>query len=372
MEPENNPLVKYPPDLQEPILLEGFGFTLEALLDYSKKQSKDLSLPQWRRDVSSFIALFLDSKNSKIIQKSSGSTGDPKSFTLSREAMCLSAERTLRYLNLERGDLALLALPIHYIAGKMMVVRALVGGLDLVLTEPSSRPLKDLLGVIDFAAMVPLQVEESLQGGDSLEQISKLIIGGGELHPTTRKRLASMVRPEVYETFGMTETYTHFALKRINGPDPQSDFKLLEGVKIRLDSRDCLEVEVSGITSGALHTNDLVELNMAGDGFTWQGRFDNLINSGGIKIIPELLEEQVREAIGHDCIVLSEPDRKLGHRLVLLVEFEGSDPPINRWLELLRGRLSAYEIPRRVMIVHTLPRNPSMKPDRTSALRLLL
>ncbi len=372
MEPENNPVVKNPPVLPEPILLEGIGFTLEALLDYCKKQSKDLSLPRWRRDVSSFIALFLDPKSSKIIQKSSGSTGDPKSFTLSREAMCLSAERTLRYINLKRGDRALLALPIHYIAGKMMVVRALLGGLDLVLTEPSSRPLKDLSGVIDFAAMVPLQIEESLQGGDSLEQISKLIIGGGELYPATRKRLASMLRPEVFETFGMTETYTHFALKRINGPDPQSDFRLLEGVQIQLDSRGCLEVEVSGITSGALLTNDLVELNMAGDGFSWLGRFDNLINSGGIKIIPELLEGQAREAIGHDCIVLSEPDRKLGMRLVLLVEFEGSDPPIIRWLELLRRRLSAYEIPRRVLTVQTLPRNPSMKPDRTSARRLLL
>ena len=358
--------------IPEPILLEGKYFTLRALLEYSTRQAKDKSVPEWKRDVNLFIALFLDPKGSEIIQKSSGSTGDPKSFTLSREAMCLSAERTLCYLNIERGDCALLCLPIHYIAGKMMVVRALLGGLDLVLAEPASRPLYKLAGEIDFAAMVPLQIEESLQGGDSLEQISKLIIGGGELHPATREILAAKVRPEVYETFGMTETYTHFALKRINGPDPQSDFRLLEGVQIQRDSRGCLEVEVKGITSGALRTNDLVELNNAGDGFTWLGRYDNLINSGGIKISPELLEEQVRKAIGHACIMLSEPDRKLGHRLVLLVEFEGNDPPVDSWLEQLRNCLSSYEIPRRVLTVHTLPRNPNMKPDRTSAGRLLL
>ncbi|MCD4670465.1 MAG: hypothetical protein K8S14_08460 [Actinomycetia bacterium] len=139
-----------------------------------------------------------------------------------------------------------------------------------------------------------------------------------------------------------------------------------------LDHRGCLEVEVPGITSGPLVTNDLVEINTNGDEFSWLGRFDNLINTGGIKIIPELLEEQAGKIIGQECLVLPEPDRKLGNRLVLMVEFEGADPPLEKWLDLLRKQLSSYELPRRVVTVKALPRNRSMKPDRTSALKLLL
>jgi len=364
--------VNHLPDIEGPILLEGNSYSRKDLLNYCIEQVNNPGLPDWNKELKSFIALFLDPAGGTIIQKSSGSTGDPKSFILSREAMLLSAQRTLRFFKLLRGERVLLSLPVHYIAGKMMVVRALLGGLDLQLREPSSRPLKNLSESIAFAAMVPLQLEESLNHGDPVERISKLLIGGGELHPATREKLSRMTSPEVYESFGMTETYTHFALKRINGPDPDSIFKLLEGVRAVLDERACLEVEVPGITDGLLSTNDLVEINKQGDGFSWLGRFDNLINSGGIKIIPELLEEQVRDCIGHECLVLPEPDRKLGNRLALVVEFEGNDPPIEQWKDLLRNCLSAYEQPKRVITVRALPRNASMKPDRTSSRNLLL
>ncbi len=358
--------------MKEPLLLEGQSFTREGLLEYCTQEANNLNVPSWKREVFVFMALFMDPAGGIIKQLSSGSTGDPKSFKLSREAMLLSAQRTLRFFKLQRGEQVLLSLPVHYIAGKMMVVRALLGGLDLQLREPSSRPLQKLSGSIAFAAMVPLQIEESLIHGDPLERISKLLIGGGELHPATRKKLSFMATPEVYESFGMTETYTHFALKRINGSNPDSDFKLLEGVRIGLDLRACLEVEVPGITAGPLITNDLVEINEQGDGFSWLGRLDNLINTGGIKIIPELLEERIRECIGHECLVLPEPDRKLGNRLALVVEFEGNDAPLELWKGLLRNRLSAYEQPKRVITVKDLPRNDSMKPDRTSSRNLLL
>ena len=364
--------MKLMPDIGERLLLEGEVFNRNSLLDYCSEQADNPGVPLWRREVLAFIALFLDPAGGKIIQKSSGSTGDPKSFTLSREAMLQSAQRTLRFFKLKKGERVLLALPVHYIAGKMMVVRALLGGHDLLLREPSSRPLENMSGTVGFAAMVPLQIEDSLNYGDPIERISKLLIGGGELHPATREKISSMVRPEVYESFGMTETYTHFALKRINGPDPDSSFSLLEGVHVGVDPRGCLEVEVPGVTSGPVLTNDLVELNRNGDGFTWLGRFDNLINTGGIKIVPELLEEQVRDCIGHECLVLPEADRKFGNRLVLVVEFDGSDPPLDLWMDQLRPRLSSYEMPRRIVSTHSLPRNPSMKPDRTSARNLLL
>jgi len=357
--------------MKEPIRMDGQAFTAGGLLDHCRKKLEDPGLAPWFRELLEFIVLFMDASARPIVQRSSGSTGDPKTFSLSREAMVLSAQRTLQYFDLKKGERVLLALPVHYIAGKMMVVRALVGGLDLLPVEPSSRPLKGVKGSIAFAAMVPLQIEESLNHGDPLERISKLLIGGGELHPATREAISSMAGAEVYESFGMTETYTHFAMKRINGPDPQSAFELLKGVRAGLDPRGCLEVDIPGITSGKLLTNDLVEINPRGDGFTWLGRFDNVINTGGIKIIPELLEAQIGELIGHECLVLPEADRKLGKRLVLLVEF-GGDPPVEMWLDLLRSSLSNYELPRRILAIQALPRNRSMKPDRTSAMELLL
>lgn len=367
----SNPEVIIRSHIREPILLEGNAYTLDGLLAYCREQVRDPDMPSWKHEVYAFMARFLDPA-ATIIQKSSGSTGDPKSFKLSREAMIKSAERTIRFFRLHKGDRILLSLPIHYIAGKMMLVRALVGGLDLILAAPSSRPLQENYGTIRLAALVPLQIEESLHHGDSFGQISQLLIGGGELHPVTRQRLSLLPRPEVYESFGMTETYTHFALKRINGPKPDQHFKILEGVRIGRDPRGCLEVEVPGVTAGPLLTSDLVEFNTHKDGFSWLGRFDNLINTGGIKIIPELLEEEVRRAIGHECLVLHEPDRKLGNRLVLVVEYEGDEAPRDQWLDLLRSRLTPYELPRRIITVQALPRNASMKPDRTRARKLLL
>lgn len=359
-------------EIQEPFMLEGKEYSLKEILDYCAEQARSPVNPSWRKEVLAFISLFLDPERPPITQLSSGTTGDPKSFSLDREAMLNSARRTLDFFGLKKSQTALLCLPIHYIAGKMMVIRALLGRLNLLPQEPSSRPLRDLEGIIDFTAMVPLQVEESLRQGDPLEKLSILLVGGGELHPATREMLSSRITPEVYETFGMTETYTHFALRRLNGPAPEAGFQLLKGVDIRTDSRGCLQVEVRGVTTGLVHTNDLVEINEQENGFVWKGRYDNLINSGGIKIIPEVLEEQIRDRLGHECLVLPEPDRKLGHRLALVVEFQGKEAPVDRWMNLLRDSLSVYEIPKRILTVESLPRNPFMKPDRTSARDLLL
>ena len=359
-------------EIIEPISIEGQSYTRQDLLELCRIMTSHSGVPEWKREVYAFILLFLDFGGEEIVQKTSGTTGDPKEIRLTREAMLLSARRTLDSLKLQPGNSALLCLPVRYIAGKMMVVRALAGGLDLILQDPSGRPLEGITESVSFAAMVPLQIHETLLHQDPLFLISKLIIGGGALHESMRKVLARMEFPEAYLTFGMTETCTHFALKRINGKMPDSQFKTMEGVELKLDHRGCLEVNVPGITPEPVITNDLVEIHDTGGGFTWLGRYDNVINSGGIKIIPELLEQQARLCTGFECLVLPEPDRKLGEKLVLLVEYSGENPPMEKWLHCLRNSLSAYEIPRRVLTVSELPRNNSMKPDRTSAARLLL
>jgi O-succinylbenzoic acid--CoA ligase len=358
------------PEILEPISIEGLRYSRQELLEHCSQISTNSRMPEWKKEVYAFIHLFLDSGIEEIVQLTSGTTGDPKEVRLTREAMLLSARRTLALMGLMQGDAALLCLPVKYIAGKMMVVRALVGGLRLVLEEPSGRPLKELKEAVAFAAMVPLQVHESLANKDPLSKIDRLIVGGGQLHASLRDELIQSPSPLVYETFGMTETCTHFALKRINGPEPDTQFNLLEGVVASIDQRGCLEVDIPGITKGKVSTNDLVE--MEEEGFTWLGRYDHVINSGGIKIIPELVEQRARKCTGFECLVLPEPDQKLGEKLVLVVEYMGDTPPVEEWLNCLRLSLSNYEIPRRVLWVRELPRNASLKPDRTSAARLLL
>lgn len=344
--------------------IDGTSFGPHALAVHCETTLEDGTIPDWKRDVFSFIRLFLDSTTVHIKQKTSGTTGDPKSHVLKRDSMICSARKTIQFFDLQPGDRALLCLPVKYIAGKMMVVRALVGGLDLVMMEPSARPLKELNGSVSFGAMVPLQVHESIQHSDDLSLVKKLLIGGGELHPAIKGDLTRIGSSAIYESFAMTETYTHFALKRINGERPDDDFRLLDGVSVNLDERNCLVVDVPGVTTGPVSTNDLVEITPSGKAFRWLGRVDNVIKSGGIKIIPEMLEQQITRLIGYTCLVLPETDAKLGEKLVLVVECGEPEPPVDAWLEVLHKGLPGYEVPRRIVAVGEIPRNQSFKPDR--------
>ncbi|MGW8314126.1 MAG: AMP-binding protein, partial [Bacteroidales bacterium] len=304
-------------------------------------------------------------------QYTSGTTGPPGKIPLVRESMVRSAENTLSFFGLGPGDRVLLCLPVRYIAGKMMVVRALVGGLDLVTVEPSGRPLQSLTQPVNLAAMVPMQVYNTLQEGEDLSITGKLLIGGGEIHPALRDQLSGLKAPEVYESFGMTETYTHVALKRINGKDPDLLFRTMEGVSVSRDDRGCMVVGIEGVTPDPVVTNDLVEPAPDGKSFRWLGRVDNLISTGGIKVIPEVLEEQIRNRMGLDCLVLAEPDVQLGQRLVLMVEYPDPEPPLEQWYAILKDHLDAHEVPKRILIVNRIPRNSSFKADRLAALKLL-
>jgi len=357
--------------LPETFHIDGTSYGRETLAAFCETTMDNLAIPEWKRDLFSFIGLFLERSGVRIKQKTSGTTSDPKVYVLKRDSMICSARKTIQFFDLQPGDRALLCLPVHYIAGKMMVVRSLVGGLDLIMTEPSARPLKELNGSVSFGAMVPLQVHESIQHGDDLSLVKKLLIGGGELHPSIKGELTRIESTAVYESFAMTETYTHFALKRINGERPDSDFRLLDGVFVSQDKRGCLVVDVPGVTTGPVTTNDLTEIVPSGKGFRWLGRFDNVIKSGGIKIVPEMLEQRITRLIGYTCLVLPEKDAKLGEKLTLVVEYGEPDPPVDAWLEVLHAKLSVYEVPKRIVTAAKIPRNSSFKPDRIAVMRLL-
>jgi O-succinylbenzoic acid--CoA ligase len=351
--------------------MEGRSFTREELHAFSGRMAEDGSLPPWKRELFSFIHLFLQSGEEGILQPTSGTTGDPGEVLLERPSMIRSAEMTLEFFYLRPGDRVLLCLPVRYIAGKMMVVRALVGGLSLITAEPASRPLVRMADSFRFASMVPLQVHESLRSGDPISKLDQLIIGGGELHRSLQEELEKAERPKVYETFGMTETCSHFALKRINGGKPDRYFRTMKGVRIRKDGRGCLVVNVPGVTDGEITTRDLVEINPEGNGFRWLGRMDNVIKSGGVKIIPEVLEERIGKWLGRNCLVLPETHPGLGQRVVLMVETGGRSVPGDDWQELLRNKLTGPELPGRIVTVEKIPRNASFKPDRKAAVGLI-
>ncbi len=351
--------------------LDGRPYDRDSLDYYCKMVIGQNETPPWRRELYSFIRDWIDPARSVFEQWSSGTTGTPKPYRLRRKAMVRSARNTLERFGLRGGDRVLLCLPVRYIAGKMMAVRALVGGLDLVAVEPSGRPLSSLSGPVSFGAMVPLQVHETLDHGDNLDALEILLIGGGRIDPLLRDRLSRLERPLLYESFGMTETCTHVALRRINGTGAGNLFMPMKGVSLSQDRRGCLVIRAEGITGGPIYTNDLVEMDQDGVGFEWLGRADHVISTGGIKIIPELLEQKIRACIGRECLVLPLPDARLGESLLLVVESKDPDPPEVEWLRSIRESLPGYEIPRRILTVPEIPRNSSFKPDRKAALLLL-
>lgn len=295
----------------------------------------------------------------------SGSTGRPKGIGLKKRQMVHSALATGRAFGLKAGQTALLCLPCSGIAGKMMLVRAMVLGLELDAVEPSSAPMPPNGRTYDFVAMVPLQFQNSLA---ELDRIGVLIIGGAPLDAHWKDRLRSR-GTRVYETYGMTETISHIAIKEI-APDPSPFFQCLPGVTPSLDSRGCLVIEAPGISDVPVVTNDLVEPH-GGNGFKWLGRYDSIINSGGIKLIPERIEEQLAALIDARFFVAGIPDKALGQRLVLVVE--GRAPQKERLLQRVKALegLSKYELPKEVHYVESFVETPSRKVQRKKTLELL-
>ena len=296
------------------------------------KEGKDFEI-----DAGDFLLDWL-SPSEYIEVKTSGSTGIPKTLALRKEHMVNSALATGRYFQLEPENRSLLCLSTKYIAGKMMLVRAMVLGMWITVVEPSSSPFQKELGHFDFAAMVPLQVQNSL---DELQRIKKLIIGGAPISQALRERIASS-RNSIYETYGMTETITHIAVKRLD--NEQDCFETLPDVTIRKDDRGCLVINAPRISDGEIITNDLIDI-INENCFIWLGRYDNVINSGGVKLIPEQIEEKLSTVIPNRFFVATVPDEKLGERLILIIEGL-LENPIKTIAK--NTKLAPYEMPKDV------------------------
>jgi O-succinylbenzoic acid--CoA ligase len=238
-------------------------------------------------------------------------------------------------------------LPTDYVAGKMMFVRAFILGLDMEFVAPSSHPMERVKGDFDFCGMVPLQAKNSLK---DLHRIKKLIIGGAKINKTLENELV-VIPSQIYETYGMTETITHIAAKRVG----ESAFSVLPNVKVTQDDRHCLVIDAHKISGEKIVTNDLVEL-ISDTQFVWKGRFDNVINSGGIKLIPEQIEEKLASSISNCFFVYGQADELLGEKLVLYVE--GESMPID---ESIFETLDKYERPKETVFVPEFKRTATGK-----------
>lgn len=243
----------------------------------------------------------------------SGTTGKPKLIRLEKLAMIQSALATGDYFRLEPGDTALLCLSAKYIAGKMMLVRAMILGLELDITTVDSKPLAYNDKVYDFAAMVPIQVENSLK---KLKNIKKIIIGGASVSKNLIEQLKKL-KINAFETYGMTETITHVAARKIG----EASFKTLPNINVSKDSRECLVIEAPKIMKEKIVTNDIVDI-VSEQEFKWLGRYDNVINSGGIKLFPEQIEEKLQAFLSDIFFIASESDATLGQKLILVIESE--------------------------------------------------
>jgi len=296
--------------------------------------------------------------------QTSGATGSPKVIVLSKQQMMNSAKATGTYFKVGEETKALLCLSADYIAGKMMLVRAMVLGWDLHVVAPEKDALVEYDNAYDFVAMVPYQLYHSI---DALDKVKKLIVGGGAISTALETQLQSK-STEVFATYGMTETITHIAVRRINGFAKSNVFTALPDVKFSVDERGCLVIEASKVSNQRVVTNDLVELHSPLS-FVWLSRYDHIINSGGVKIQPETVEAKLSEYITIPFIISSESDPKLGERVILVVESPSGEIP-SHYLEGL-SKLSTYERPKKVYTLSQFPYTDTGKIKRKEVLQIL-
>ena len=259
-----------------------------------------------------FILNWVD-ENEHIDLQTSGTTSEPKFISISKIAFVNSARATGIFFNLSPGDSALCCLPFSYVAAKMMFVRAWVLGLKLDFIEPSSQPLQYLTKVYDFSAMVPLQVHNCFS---KINKIKTLLIGGAHVSDSLANKFKDH-STAVFETFGMTETVSHIAAKNLTTGEEY--FKVLPDISVATNDNGCLIINAPKLSSKVLHTNDVVSLTSK-NSFVWLGRYDNVINSGGLKIYPEQLEKIIQNQIKRRFFVTSMPDIVLGQKVVLIIE----------------------------------------------------
>jgi len=346
------------------LLMEGQRFSASEVSSELKKGSakkgSDFHLELFR-----FLEDWFDPSEEMIVH-SSGSTGKPKPMVVKKKFMMQSACITCDFFGLESNDRILLCMSLNFIAGKMMVVRALVAGLDLYLMDPSGNPLKDTDVSFRFASMVPMQIFNSLQNpveAERLREIGVLLIGGGVIDAALENALNDFPNA-VYASYGMAETLSHIALRRVNGLNASLNFTPLPSVNLSLSEDSALIIDAPLVCEKRIFTNDVAEIKPDGS-FRILGRKDNVIVTGGLKVQAETLEATLSTFIHVPFAISSLPDAKFGEIIVLVVE-----QPINEFG--LINMLPSFQVPKKILVVKSIPRTESGKIDRSALKAILL
>lgn len=333
------------------------------LKDFGEQYGAD----SFQVSLAEFLAEWFDGKETLRVH-TSGSTGKPKELWVEKKRMMNSAMLTVTFLNLQRGDTALLCMPLKYIAGKMVVVRALVAGLDLQLVPPCGHPMERMEKAPCFVAMIPMQVFNSLQvpsEAEKLRQVRHLIIGGGAVDQALGEQLHAFPNA-VWSTYGMTETLSHIALRKLSGEQASEWYIPFPEVSLSQTEEGTLVIDAPSVSPQRLITNDIVEFDRRGY-FKVLGRKDNTINTGGVKVQIEQVEDLLRMQLSFPFLVTSVPDVKFGERIVLLAE---ADETEEKKIKAAFEKLPVYWRPKQLFYVASLPLTETGKPDRASAKRM--
>ena len=345
---------------QQRLLLEGKEYAPEDIFRLVAEGAGNCPPALW--DLYLFLNEWFDA-SPIITVHTSGSTGVPKELVVRKDRMMQSARLTCEFLNLQAGDTALLCMNLRYIGAMMMVVRSLVAGLNLVVRPASGHPLSDVEVPLKFAAIVRLKVYNTVRvpaERKRLEHTDILIIGGGAVDDSLEAELKT-IPIAAYSTYGMTETLSHIALRRLNGEAASKCYYPFPSVELSLSAENTLIVKAPLICDDVLQTNDIACLCSDG-GFTIAGRKDNVINSGGIKIQAEEMENRLQPFIPVPFAVTAVPDPCLGQALTLLI---AGKPDIKELENKLQAVLETYYRPKHIFITELIPQTENGKIDRT-------
>jgi O-succinylbenzoic acid--CoA ligase len=348
------------------------NLTIKMIWNTNTSLIQTQSPPEHRyfRQAYDFMISWLNGRQEFILH-TSGSTGTPKEILMKRSQLSSSALMTGAALDLHAGTRALVCLNVSYIAGIMMLVRGMELGWELSIAEPSSNPLLEFDNPdFDFVAMVPLQLSTCLSDEKTKNQVDnlgKILLGGAPVGIHLQKQIDQLNIP-VYQSYGMTETVSHIALRKLNCPEIENDYQVLPGVTFGLDHRGCLFVSGAVTNEEKIQTNDLAEITSENT-FNWIGRIDNVINSGGVKIVLDKVDEAVAAVfydLGYENHFFSwfEEDEKLGQKLILIIQKAKENMRAEILLDEIRKRISTYETPKHVYFVEEFVKTPTDKIDK--------
>lgn len=354
----------------------------QTMLSFNFRQfteNNSIDFTEYQKETLGFCHLWKEGTLTFSIN-TSGSTGKPKKIIINRSQMVVSAEATLNYLGLDKGDSALVCLHTGYIAGKMMLVRGFLREMKMEIIPPVSNPVKYYTPdrTFDFISMVPFQLhtilEETPEKVAILNKCKAILIGGAPLSFELEQK-ANVITAPVFCTYGMTETVSHIALRPVTGPNRSNVFATLPNIEIGTDERGCLTVKAEVTNYKKLITNDLVKI--VGEGhFIWIGRADNTINSGGVKIQIEILENSIEQIfsslkIKNRFFIAPVPDATFGTVVGLLIEGDMDELKEKQVLNLLKEKLTRYEFPKKTWKVEKFSETPNGKIDRISTKALV-